>query len=57
MTRPPVSQPVDVRLSTIQDKRRVQRKKLADKTATIIITFGGFAVILSIAALLFVLVA
>ncbi len=57
MTRPPVSQRVDVRLSTIEDTRRAQRKKLADKTATIIITFGGFAVILSIAALLFVLVA
>ena len=57
MTHPPASQPVDVRLSTLEDKRRAQRKKLADKAATIIITFGGFAVILSIAALLFVIVA
>ena len=57
MTQPPASQPVNRRLSTLEDKRRAQRKKLADKAATIIITFGGFAVILSITALLFVIVA
>ena len=49
--------PVEVRLSATEDKSRMQRKKLADKAATILITCGGFAVILSIAAILFVIVA
>ena len=49
--------PVGVRLSATEDKSRLQRKKLVDKTAAILITFGGFAVILSIAAILFVIVA
>ncbi len=51
------AQPVGVRLSATEDKSRLQRKKLVDKAATILITFGGFAVILSIAAILFVIVA
>ena len=50
-------QPVGVRLSATEDKSRLQRKKLVDKAATVLITFGGFAVILSIAAILFVIVA
>ena len=49
--------PVDVRLSETEDKSRMQRKKLADKAAAILITCGGLAVILSIAAILFVIVA
>lgn len=49
--------PVGIRLSATEDKSRIQRKKLVDKAATILITFGGFAVILSIAAILFVIVA
>ena len=51
------AQPVGVRLSATEDKSRLQRKKLVDKAATILISFGGFAVILSIAAILFVIVA
>ncbi len=51
------AQPVGVRLSATEDKSRLQRKKLVDKAATVLITFGGFAVILSIAAILFVIVA
>lgn len=50
-------QPVGVRLSATEDRSRLRRKKLADKTATLLITAGGFAVILSIAAILFVIVA
>ena len=49
--------PVDVRLSTIEDKARLRRKKLADKAADYTITAGGIAVILSIVAILFVIVA
>ena len=49
--------PVGVRLSATEDKSRLRRKKLVDKAATILITAGGFAVILSIAAILFVIVA
>ncbi len=49
--------PVGVRLSATEDKSRLQRKKLVDKAATLLITGGGFAVILSIAAILFVIVA
>ncbi len=49
--------PVGVRLSATEDKSRLRRKKLVDKAATILITSGGFAVILSIAAILFVIVA
>ena len=48
---------VNVRLSALEDKARVQRKKLADKAAGVFITFGGIAIILSIAAILFVIVA
>ena len=51
------AQPVGVRLSATEDKSRLRRKKLVDKAATVLITFGGFAVILSIAAILFVIVA
>lgn len=51
------SAPVDVRLSTMEDKARLRRKKLADKAADYIITGGGIAVILSIVAILFVIVA
>ena len=51
------AQPVGVRLSATEDKSRLRRKKLVDKAATILITAGGFAVILSIAAILFVIVA
>ena len=51
------SAPVDVRLSTMEDKARLRRKKLADKAADYIITAGGIAVILSIVAILFVIVA
>ncbi len=49
--------PVGVRLSATEDKSRLQRKKLVDKVATILITLGGFAVILFITAILFVIVA
>jgi phosphate transport system permease protein len=49
--------PVDVRLSTMEDKSRLRRKHIADKAADYIITAGGIAVILSIAAILFVIVA
>ena len=49
--------PVGVRLSATEDKSRLRRKKLVDKAATVLITAGGFAVILSIAAILFVIVA
>ena len=48
---------VDVRLSSLEDKARLRRKKLYDKAAGIIITFGGIAIILSIVAILFVIVA
>src|SRR5262245_45630779 len=48
--------PVDVRLSTIEDKNRLRRKQLADKAANITITAGGAAVILSIVAILVVIV-
>jgi phosphate transport system permease protein len=48
--------PVDVRLSTIEDKNRLRRKQLADKAANITITAGGVAVILSIVAILVVIV-
>lgn len=49
--------PVNVRLSTMEDKARLRRKKLADKAADYLITAGGIAVILSIVAILFVIVA
>jgi phosphate transport system permease protein len=49
--------PVTVRLSTIEDKARLRRKQLADKAADYTITAGGIAVILSIVAILFVIVA
>src|SRR5918996_1517714 len=52
-----IPEPSKTRLSAREDKRRVQRKKLADKAATVIITFGGIAIILSIVAILFVIVA
>ena len=45
-----------VRLSKTEDRRRIRRKNIADKTAAATITFGGFAVILSILAILFVIV-
>ncbi len=49
---------VDVlRLSATEDKGRLRRKKLYDRAAGLIITFGGIAIILSIAAILFVIVA
>ena len=48
---------VDVRLSSMEDKARLRRKKLYDKSAGVIITFGGIAIILSIVAILFVIVA
>lgn len=48
---------VNVRLSVMEDKGRLRRKQLADKTADYLITAGGIAVILSIAAILFVIVA
>lgn len=48
---------VNLRLSALEDKRRVQRKKFFDKAAGVVITFGGIAIILSIAAILFVIVA
>src|SRR5689334_21024762 len=49
--------PVTVRLSTKEDKARLRRKQLADKAADYTITAGGIAVILSIVAILFVIVA
>ena len=48
---------VDLRLSSMEDKARLRRKKLYDKAASGIITFGGIAIILSIVAILFVIVA
>ncbi len=45
------------RLSTAEDKSRVQRKKLADKGATVFITAGGLVTIASIVAILIVIVA
>ena len=48
---------VGVRLSATEDKGRLRRKKIYDKAAGLIITFGGIAIILSIAAILFVIVA
>ena len=48
---------VDVRLSLVEDKSLLRRKKLYDKAAGMIITFGGIAIILSIVAILFVIVA
>ena len=53
-TSPP---PVDVRLSTLENKVRLRRKQLADKAADYLITAGGIAVILSIVAILFVIAA
>ncbi|MGE0825324.1 MAG: ABC transporter permease subunit [Candidatus Binatia bacterium] len=50
-------QPVSARLSTIEDKARLRRKKLADKAADLTITAGGIAIILSIAAILLVIFA
>ena len=56
--RPQTSRaPVDVRLSMKEDKAKLRRKKLADKAADYLITAGGIAVILSIVAILFVIVA
>ncbi|MBI3302279.1 MAG: ABC transporter permease subunit [Deltaproteobacteria bacterium] len=46
-----------VRLYAAEKKTRAQRKKLADQTARVVITAGGIAIILSIAAILFVIVA
>ena len=46
----------EVRLYEAEKKSRVQRKKLADKTARVVITAGGVAIILSIVAILFVIV-
>ena len=48
---------VDVRLSATEDKGRLRRKKFYDQAAGLIITFGGVAIILSITAILFVIVA
>lgn len=48
---------VDVRLYAVEEKSRRQRKKLIDKAAGVIITAGGIGIILSIAAILFVIVA
>lgn len=48
---------VDVRLYAAEDRARVRRKKLIDKAAGVVITAGGVAVILSILAILFVIVA
>ena len=48
---------VDVRLSATEDRGRLRRKKIYDKAAGLIISFGGIAIILSIAAILFVIVA
>ena len=61
-TQPPAPSPtdraeVDVRLSATEDRGRLRRKKIYDKAAGLIITFGGIAIILSIAAILFVIVA
>jgi len=50
-------QQVEVRLYTAEAKGRVQRKKLADKAAEILIIVGGLGIILSIVAILFVIVA
>lgn len=51
------SSEVDVRLYAAEDRARVRRKKLIDKAAGLLITAGGVAVILSILAILFVIVA
>ncbi len=47
----------EVRLYAAEKKSRVRGKKLADQTARVVITAGGIAIILSIAAILFVIVA
>lgn len=45
------------RLYEAQGKARTQWKKIADKTANVVITMGGVAIILSVLAILFVIVA
>ena len=45
------------RLYEAQGKTRTQWKKVADKTANVVITTGGVAIILSVVAILFVIVA
>src|SRR5262245_30675886 len=51
------SRKVEVRLYETQGKTRTQWKKIADKTADVVITTGGVAIILSVLAILFVIVA
>src|SRR5258708_19465204 len=48
---------VEVRLYAAERRSRVQRKKLIDKAARIFVTTGGIAIVLSILAILFVIVA
>lgn len=52
-----LSRDVPVRLSAAEDRSRVRRKALIDKAVGITITGGGIAIILSVAAILFVIVA
>jgi phosphate transport system permease protein len=47
----------EVRLYAAEKKSRARGKKLADHTARVVITAGGVAIILSIVAILFVIVA
>src|SRR5713101_2586556 len=47
----------EVRLYAAEKKSRARGKKLADQTARVVITAGGVAIILSIVAILFVIVA
>ena len=57
-TQPDIAAPsIHVRLYAGEKKGRSKWKKLADKAAGIVITAGGIAVIVSIIAILFVIVA
>ncbi|HJY81754.1 MAG TPA: hypothetical protein VKK81_11805, partial [Candidatus Binatia bacterium] len=47
----------EVRLYAAEKKSRVRGKKLADQTARMVITAGGIAIIFSVVAILFVIVA
>ena len=53
----PATENGKVRLYEAQGKTRTQWKKIADKTAVVVITTGGVAIILSVLAILFVIVA
>ncbi|HEV8715747.1 MAG TPA: ABC transporter permease subunit [Candidatus Binatia bacterium] len=53
----PEARKAQVRLYAAEKKSRARGKKLADRVARVIITAGGIAIILSIVAILFIIVA